>query len=1826
MVTSNKSIRYWLISLLLLTTGTLQAQTWTPKTYYTFENISTPMKDSISYFNLDPAYYQSGYSIQTNSSGTGVGRYMKLDSTGNMIRGGVFDCDTSFTIELLYKPGYYVSPSTQLFRRLDGAIDVRFGYPFFEFNTYVKANAGGYINDNFIVTFDGTGRKSYGYYIDNNWHHIVFKYSAKTGVKEIWVDGQCPSGFSKTTATGYFENTSGNRDLIFNTGTSYIKLLGAIDEVATYWYGLPSNQIYKHYQDFQNHNHYTFANSSTPAPNPSPVSAGINIAEYAPGHPNPNVSVIDQIKNFPNARFKPGHTLLPNQQLFGLTFLSGFNTYYGTNSVALAQSIAMSKTLQTDFVNNFNYAFLVAGNTGDYTNVNDTNTFTGAWIKMGNQNPQWKTAAFSFWPQIHPNNAGFKSSTRYIECGCLPNSSYLQNSSGSFLDLYGNTTSNKWLAPDAPRDSIYQDGLTQRFYMQTLLNKMTRPLDLIFENGEVMPFYNNGTVLGKDPSVTSDKNSTGLDWYTYESKRNAEKVKAYRDQFMNLGGLANTKFVWYYLDGHPQWNLKWTEMKSINTTINGMTYASGDIYPRWPNNWRNWTSAWKGWQWVAETRHEQLATGDKLFSPAVSPGWDNNEELNMRPAQWLGFLKAVSMTGAEFFYTGYFSTQVPYQDPKNWVWQTVIPPYVQAISSRYEDFFRNGYLMSGDVPNSSSNPQWNAYSFYAGDPRKLVVIRKHNALTKYAITGTIQPMSNMDGSTELSGTAQINLDGQVLKFTVRRQGSTYIYDKTDASNPVFYQLDGWHENIYPYNWSKDFNLEAEVFDNNNSNVSLKTRRPSSATSGDYTNYTTSVSFNAATDVLYYFQPRASANANYYFWVLARVKSAGQTSAMNISLDGGATKQIGCVNDTNWVWYRYNMADQQPVTFANLATNVTHNIRITSTNANLEIDKILLSTNSGTLFANPAPCSSIPTPTITPSGSTTFCQGGNVTLTSSSGNSYQWSTGATSQSITVSVSGTYTVTVTTAQGSGTSTPVTVTVNPLPAATISASGATTFCQGGSVTLTASSGSSYLWTPGNQTSQTLAVTASGNYTVRVTNSNGCSATSSPTSVTVNAAPASTITPSGPTTFCQGGNVTLTGNSLAGATYLWLPGNQTTQSVTATASGNYTVKVTDSKGCTSTSAVTAVTVNSLPASTISANGPLTFAPGGSVTLTASSGSSYLWLPGNQTSQSINVTSSGSYTVRVTNSNGCSATSAATIVTVTTGTATPTITASGPLSFCSGQSVTLTSSPGISYLWSNGATTQSITVNAGGNYSVTVVTASGTGTSAPTTVTVVQNPLPNITASGPTTFCSGGSVTLTSTAGAQYLWTPGNQTVQSITVSSAGSYSVRLTNASGCSGTSAVTTVNVNPNPSATISANGPLTFNAGGSVVLTANTSSSYYWLPGGQTTKSITVTASGSYTVRTTNSYGCSTTSAPTIVTVNSGNATISAGGPTTFCSGSDVTLTASPGTSYQWSTGETTQSILVTTSGSYIVTVFNGLFSSSTSSPMNVTVNPQPTANITAGGATTVCSPATVILTATANTSYLWSNGATTQAITVATTGNYSVTVTNSFGCTKTSNATSVTVNNCSGTCSPPTGLWTNNITANSAELHWSAVPADSFFVKLRNLNTGYNYFTSAMPNIVTSITVGASSSTNYRWWVRSKCGATKSVWSAFASFTTPAVRVTNDPDPKDAENYIPVEQEIDAEDDFQTLYDTYQSTPVNEFVLMPNPATSETKVNYKAESAGSAKAYLRDLSGRIINEYSWSFDAGLNIYTVDLRNLPKGVYLININNDNGIQTTKRLVVN
>ncbi|WP_445451891.1 Ig-like domain-containing protein, partial [Fibrivirga algicola] len=217
---------------------------------------------------------------------------------------------------------------------------------------------------------------------------------------------------------------------------------------------------------------------------------------------------------------------------------------------------------------------------------------------------------------------------------------------------------------------------------------------------------------------------------------------------------------------------------------------------------------------------------------------------------------------------------------------------------------------------------------------------------------------------------------------------------------------------------------------------------------------------------------------------------------------------------------------------------------------------------------------------------TICNGTTATLTANAtggtGFTYNWSPAGTGSTQTVTVAPTatttYSVTVTNSNGCSAVTTATVTVNPAVTATVSASPSNTICNGNSVTLTAAGGIGYQWST-SQTTATISVTPTTTtvYSVTVTNASGCSAIASAT-ITVNAAITATVNSA--TLTCQSPVATLSvSSSQTGLTYQWagpLGFTATTQSVSASTPGTYTVLIANSQTGCSTTAVS--TVSQLP------------------------------------------------------------------------------------------------------------------------------------------------------------------------------------------------------------------------------------------------------------------------------------------------------------------------------------------------------------------------------------------------------------------------------------------------------------------------------------------------------------------------------------------------------------------------------------------------------------------------------------------------------------------------
>ena len=707
-------------------------------------------------------------------------------------------------------------------------------------------------------------------------------------------------------------------------------------------------------------------------------------------------------------------------------------------------------------------------------------------------------------------------------------------------------------------------------------------------------------------------------------------------------------------------------------------------------------------------------------------------------------------------------------------------------------------------------------------------------------------------------------------------------------------------------------------------------------------------------------------------------------------------------------YQYSWSNGSHSNAINITTDSTYTVTVT--------DNIgCQATASKQLTMYPAAVASI-------TGNAVLCNNGSTTLTANGGNTYYWNTGSAQRIITVNQPGTYIATVQTVYGCTASDTVEVVAFANPVI----NGNTVFCLGDYTTLTATGGDTYLWSTG-ATTASINVNTAGNYSVTASTSNGCSGSAS---VTVIQNQADNVTISGNTVICSGIGTTLTASS--GADYLWSTG-ETTQYITANNPGVYSVTVTNSNGCSSS---TTQTVSLMEQTTISGNSHI--CSGQSTTLSANGSGSYAWNNGANTSF-ITVNIPGNYSVTVTMPNGCASSAS---VDVTIGT-TPTPTILGNTTFCQGQTSTLTANGGTTYVWNNASTNNSITVSQSGVYTVTATNAEGCSNTANVTVTV--NPLPNVSISGNSSFCQGNDVTLTVTGANTYVWNNAS-TNASITVSSAGNYTVTGTDANGCSNT-AIKTVTVNPTYNVALTHSmcegenynfygqnitvagtythtlqtvngcdsvltltvtlkalpptaitGNTTLCEGETTTLTANGGTSYLW-SNAATTNSINVSQSGVYTVTATNVEGCSNTANIT-VTVNP-LPTITIGGNTTICAGSSTTLTASGANTYIWSTGDNTASVTINEFGIYTVT---GTSSEGCSNTATVTVLVSQLPVITISGETDICAGESTTLTANGGETYLWNDGTTDNTLTVSTAGTYQVIGYNAAGCNAMASAT------------------------------------------------------------------------------------------------------------------------------------------------------------------------------------------------------------------------------
>ncbi len=471
-------------------------------------------------------------------------------------------------------------------------------------------------------------------------------------------------------------------------------------------------------------------------------------------------------------------------------------------------------------------------------------------------------------------------------------------------------------------------------------------------------------------------------------------------------------------------------------------------------------------------------------------------------------------------------------------------------------------------------------------------------------------------------------------------------------------------------------------------------------------------------------------------------------------------------------------------------------------------------------------------------------------------------------------------------------------------------------------------------------------------------------------------------------------------------------------------------------------IIVNPLPTSTAASNSPICV--GTTLNLTSSGGTSYNWSgPGGFTSTLQNPTRTnataamaGTYTVTVTNANGCSSNATTTVVVNDL----PIATAGSNSPVCAGATINLTSSGGTNYSWSGpggftstlqNPTRTNATAAMAGTYTVTVTNANGCSSTA--TTSVVVNALPIATAGSNSPVCTGSTINLTASGGTSYSWSgPGgftstlqNPTRTNATGAMAGTYTVTVTSSAGCSST-ATTDVVVNPLPNAIAKAD-PNPVCSGHFAQLFAKGGVAYAWSgPGGFSSSQqnpglglVETNQAGTYTVTVTNNFGCSSTASVNLVVNQSPNGTASVS-PQFVCVGGQAQLSASGGSTYLWrgpgGFTSTQQNPLINVTshvqgGTYWVTISNanGCY---VQLSVELSVSYPPAATAT-HDQSTACTGSTLKLFGSGVGTYLWTGPAGFSStlqnpvipnVTPANSGTYTLVVTAPGGCSATATTT------------------------------------------------------------------------------------------------------------------------------------------------------------------------------------------------------------------------------
>ncbi|WNJ16406.1 hypothetical protein [Pontibacter sp. G13] len=905
-----------------------QLQAQQPLAYWQFEQ-DTWHKPTIGSLEFQPKLYEANILA---SSGK-VGRFIRLAEANRGVLMTRVEIEDVFTIELLFRlptSGYH--DNFRICEVRGNSVDLNTKRLLFR----TRQNQGGeVIQDLLAVPLIGNNQSSFSYYASGNWIHMVAQYNSTTGEKRIWIDGVSPETFSKQVPTEGSLCVESPCKLLFSISANpkqNLDFIGDIDEIAVYDQWLSEDLIRQHANQAHAGDHYTFQKDRKLVVSAPTMEAQTEMTaeaaqvdlEYVIGHPTPSLSAIDQLRTFPLPRYKEGHNLLPLYNWLNINQIADKNQ----KGMFKPETVILATQFQEEMAKNWHY-YLTIQNTKQAVNSKllDENQQLGALIKLANQHPEWPLAMTSYWRQLIPKDIGAPSKRAFIvNWSQLPKEDILTDAHGNHINRSGKKIKNGQISMAAHTDAFLEDGKTQAFYFRELLDRLTRPVNMVAENGEVPPYPYTQKALETSPRIVADFNQNGYNtWEEYQAKQKLRFRTAYRDAFMEFPELKEAQFGWYGVDGGPVDRFEWKESRYIQRPINGQYYSTPDFYPRWPGNWRKWKGAWRGWEWIDICRKVEIPLGDKLYAPFIGAGWATDPTENVRPSQWLGLLKNLGATGAEFFYTFHYNAKA---DPADYIWQVALPAYAQAVTSHYEDILRNGDLLTDEAGLPITNHP-------VGDPRIIFTVRKHQDAKQYIIAASIQPNSNHPGNVPDVTSVKWSWDGMDIVVHVRRQGSVYLLNLEDDQHPIFFQLDAWHQLGHPSRWDSTSEYEAEL-GRRDSQLQLITSTPEGSSRGDFRDFTTYVSGKSDEEgkLCWDFTPRNQTPNQYQVQILARNLGKFKKKCA-VALDDETIGKIMIPAGKGWQWYSLELDNPNALKL----TAGKYELELSGISEQIQIDKI-----------------------------------------------------------------------------------------------------------------------------------------------------------------------------------------------------------------------------------------------------------------------------------------------------------------------------------------------------------------------------------------------------------------------------------------------------------------------------------------------------------------------------------------------------------------------------------------------------------------------------------------------------------------------------------------------------------------------------------------------------------------------------------------------------------------------------------------------------------------------------------------------------------------------